>query len=396
VAGPACPGGRVRVLRVIARLNIGGPAIHAVLLTERLDPARYDSVLVTGREDAAEGNYLALHRRTVAGLVSEPALGREIHGVDDLVALTRLTRLMRRLRPHVVHTHTAKAGTLGRLAARLAGVPVIVHTYHGHVLHGYFSPARTRFFIGIERWLARFTDRLLTVSERVRRELLDLRIGSPDRFEVVPLGLDLDGFLACESLRGELRRELGLGEEPLVGIVARLVPIKAHEVFLEAAQKVAAAIPAARFVIVGDGERRGELETAAGRPGLRGRVHFLGWRSDLDRIYADLDVVALTSRNEGSPVSLIEAMAAARPVVATRVGGVPDLVEDGVSGRLVPAGDASALAGALKALLADPERRRTMGEAGRRRVYPALSAWRLVADIDRLYTRLLAEKGRGR
>ncbi len=381
---------RIRILRIIARLNVGGPAVHATLLTERLDPSRYDSRLVTGREGAAEGNYLTLYGKTLDGLVVLPGLGREIRGVRDLAVLGQLIALVREFRPHIVHTHTAKAGTLGRLAARVCRVPAVVHTYHGHVLQGYFGPAKSRLFLAVERWLAYHTDRLLAVSERVRRELLDLGIGRPDRFDVLPLGLDLERFLDAEARRGELRRELGLTErEFLVGIVARLVPIKAHEVFLRSAAVVAGRLPGARFLVVGDGERRAELEAMAGVLGLGERVRFIGWRRDLERVYADLDVAVLTSRNEGSPVSLIEAMAAARPVVATRAGGVPDLVEEGVNGVLVEVDDVEALARALEAVGVDPDRRRALGDAGRKRVYPAFSAPRLIADVDRLYRDLL-------
>lgn len=383
-------GEKVRVLRLIARLNIGGPAIHATLLTERLDPLRYESRLVCGVESAAEGSYIALHRLQVPGLTVIPELGREIHPVRDLATLLRLYRLMRRVRPHVVHTHTAKAGAVGRLAARLAGVPVIVHTYHGHVLHGYFSPAKTRLFTAIERGLARITDRLLVVSDAGRQDLLARGIGDPARITVLRLGLDLAPFLEAERFRGQLRAELGLdGAAPLVGIVARLVPIKRHEEFLAGAALLAQRVPAARFLVIGDGERRGELEAVAARPGLGGRVRFLGWRSDLARVYADLDVVTLTSTNEGSPVSLIEAMAAARPVVATRVGGVPDLVEDGVSGLLVPAGSPPALAAAVASVLEDRDRARALGEAARKRVHPAFDVGRLLSDVDHLYQELL-------
>lgn len=384
---------RLRVVRVIARLNVGGPALHATLLTERLDPRRYDSLLVAGSEAEREGNYLALRGKSVDRLRVLPSLGREIRLGRDLGVLWRLAGLLRRLRPHVVHTHTAKAGTLGRLAARLARVPIVVHTYHGHVFRGYFPPRTTRLFVAIERYLARRTDRLLAVSPTVRDEVLACGIGRPDRFAVVPLGLDLEPFLGCEGRRGELRAELGVEPEALlVGIVARLVPIKAHEVFLRAAASTVRRVPRARFLIVGDGERRAELEGLARELGVADRTRFLGWRSDLDRVYADLDLVALTSQNEGSPVSLIEAMAAARPVVATRVGGVPDLVEDGPTGWLVPPGDADALASAIAALLGDPERRRKLGEAARARAYPAYSAERLLGDIDRLYTELAREK----
>ncbi|MBI4610217.1 MAG: glycosyltransferase family 4 protein [Candidatus Rokubacteria bacterium] len=383
---------RIRVLRVIARLNVGGPALHATLLAERLDPIRYESWLVAGRESPGEANYLTLMGRSLENLTIIPSLGREIRGAGDLRAFLQLYRLMRELRPHIVHTHTAKAGALGRVAARLARVPVVVHTYHGHVLQGYFSRAKTRLFLGIERTLARWTDRLLAVSEAVRQDLLLRRVGSPERLQVVPLGLDLDPFLRSETLRGQLRAELDLSDAPLVGIVARLVPIKRHEDFLSAAQAVTMRIPNCRFVVVGDGELRGRLETRAQTLGLAGRIHFLGWRGDLARIYADLDVVVLTSANEGLPVSLIEAMASARAVVATRVGGVPDLVEDGVTGLLVRPGEPDELARAVLELLADPERRRAMGEAGRKRVYPAFSADRLLADMDRVYGELLREK----
>jgi glycosyltransferase involved in cell wall biosynthesis len=377
------------VLRVIARLNVGGPALHATLLTERLDPSRYESLLVTGREAAAEGNYLTLYGKTSDGVVLIPSLGREIRGGQDLVAFTQLVRLMRTFRPDIVHTHTAKAGTLGRLAARWCRVPAVVHTYHGHVLQGYFSPPKVRLFVAIERWLGRRTDMLLAVSDRVRHELLELGIGRPDRFHVLPLGLDLDGLLGAEARRGEFKRELGFTRgDFLVGIVARLVPIKAHQVFLRAATLLAGRVPRARFVVVGDGERRGELETSARALGLGERVRFVGWRRDLDRVYADLDVVVLTSRNEGSPVSLIEAMAAGRPVVATRVGGVPDLVDDGVNGVLVEVDDAEAIARAVETFAADAERGRAMGGAGRKRVYPAFSAARLIGDVDRLYQEL--------
>jgi glycosyltransferase involved in cell wall biosynthesis len=386
---------RTRVLRVIARLNVGGPALHATLLTERLDRARYDSRLVAGTEAPGEANYLALHGRSVDGLQVVPALSRRIRGGRDTVALVRLVRLMRAWRPDIVHTHTAKAGTIGRIAALLARVPIVVHTYHGHVLHGYFSAPQTRLFVAIERVLARSTTRLIAVSATVREDLLGLRIATPERLTVVPLGLDLDRFLTCERRRGELRGELGIGAgAPVAGIVARLVPIKAHEVFLEAAAAVRRRHPDAVFLIVGDGERRAELEALAGARGLDGSVRFTGWRRDLDRVYADLDVAVLCSRNEGSPVSLIEAMAAGRAVVATRVGGVPDLVEDRVTGCLVAPGDAAALGEAMSVLLRDRERAHSMGLQGRKSVYPTYTADRLVADIDALYTNLLTEVGR--
>ena len=390
----AASGERVRVLRIIARLNIGGPALHTTLLTERLDPRRYDARLVAGAETPDEGNYPALHGAVPPRLTILPALGREVRGVSDAIVFGQLLRLMRALRPHVVHTHTAKAGTLGRLAARVARVPVVVHTYHGHVFHGYFPPGRTRAFLAIERVLGRWTDSLLAVSETVRRELLALGVGAPGSFRVMPLGLDLDRYAAADDRRGELCAELGISRDaPLVAIVARLVPIKAHEMFLRAAARVRERVPTSQFLVVGDGERRRPLETLAGELGLGANVRFLGWRRDLERVYADAWIVALTSRNEGSPVSLIEAMAAGRAVVATHVGGVPDLVEEGVTGHLVPPGDAEGLARAMTDLLLDAGHRRSFGLAARARVVPAFGASRLVADMDALYAELLRAKG---
>ncbi len=383
---------QTRILRVIARLNIGGPARHVILLSARIDPARYSTLLVTGHEAPSEGNMsslaksVAVEPRVVAGL------GREISLWRDLLAWFRLYRLCVRYRPHIVHTHTAKAGVLGRLAARAAKVPVIVHTYHGHVFQGYFSPLKTRLFLAIERWLGRSTQRLIAVSEAVCQDLLQLGIGTPESLVVIPLGLNLDPFLRCEDLRGQLRAELGLQPDtPLVGIVARLVPIKAHEVFLKAAAKVCARFPQSRFLLVGDGERLAELQLLVERLGLRDRVLFLGWRQDLDRVLADLDLVVLTSRNEGSPVCLIEAMAAARPVVATRVGGVADVVDDGITGCLVDADKPEDVANAIVELLGDENRRRAMGEAARQRV-PRFGIDRLVSDMDRLYGNLLIER----
>jgi glycosyltransferase involved in cell wall biosynthesis len=380
----------IRVARVIARLNVGGPAQHVIHLTARLPRDRFESLLLAGRESPSEGDMRDLAARSGVQPIVVPGLGRRISPAGDARSLLFLIRCFRRFRPHLVHTHTAKAGAIGRLAARICGVPIVVHTYHGHVFHGYFSRPLTAAFLAVERMLARSTTRLLTVSESVKQELERYGIGRPGQVTVLPLGLDLERFVGCERHAGWLRREIGAGERtPLIGIVARLVPIKRHDDFLDAAARLQTRWPDARFLIVGDGERRAPLEAAARRHGLADRVTFLGWRRDLDRIYADLDVVVLTSANEGSPVSLIEAMAAARPVVATRVGGVPDLVEHGVNGLLVPPGDPPAVADAITTLLADADRRRAMGNAGRKRVRDAHGVDRLVADVDRLYSELV-------
>jgi len=394
---------RVKVLRIIARLNIGGPAIHTILLTAGLNNAgshqqgaeglAFESTLVTGVEGKYEGNMLDLAAAKGVEPIIIPQLRRNIDPIGGLIALFKLCRLMRREKPHIVHTHTATAGLLGRLAARLAGVPVILHTFHGHVLRGYFGPLRSKALVWMERFLARLSDCIVTVSEGQRRELAGYGIAPLEKITVVPLGFELEALLACESHRGELRRELGLAyENKLIGIVARLVPIKNHRLFLRAAKVVAEAMPQAGFLVVGDGELREELEAYARDLGLDGRVLFTGWRRDLPRLYADLDVVALTSINEGTPVSLIEAMAAGVPVVATGVGGVPDVVVDGETGHLVEAGDVKGMAEAIIELLRDPEKAREMGQEGREAVYPRFAVQTLMANVEGLYAELLRQK----
>jgi glycosyltransferase involved in cell wall biosynthesis len=376
----------VKIVRIIARLNVGGPAIHVLLLSSRLRALGHETILVKGTEAPSEGDMLHLARDLEVRPVVVPQLGREIRWWDDAVAFWKLLLLIRRERPDIVHTHTAKAGMLGRVAAWLAGVPLVVHTFHGHVFHGYFSPWRTRLFVAIERWLARRTHRLVAVSARVRDEVLAHGVGRPDRFHVLPVGLDLGRFAECDPQRGELRAELGLAPDaPLVGIVARLVPIKRHELFLTAAAAVARQVTACRFLVVGDGERRHVLEHLARELGIADRVLFLGWRRDLERIYADLDVAVLTSANEGSPVSLIEAMASGVPVVGPRVGGVPDVIDDGTTGMIAPPGDADAVAARILRLLGDVELRRKMGAAARERALRSYGADRLVADVAALY-----------
>jgi len=378
-----------RILRVIARMNVGGPAIHATLLLNGLDPTRYQSMLATGRPEPGEGNYLDLYGIDLGSVVEIPELGREPHLWRDWVAYRRLVRLIREFQPHIVHTHTAKAGLLGRLAAWRCGVPVIVHTFHGHVFKGYFSRSKEAVFVFLERLLARATTRLVAVNATVRDEVLHRGVGRPSQFEVVALGFDLARFTASSARRGELRAELGLGADtPFVGIIARLAPIKAHDVFVAMAAIVLRSFPDAVFAVVGDGERRAEVEADVKARGLERSFRFLGWRADLDRVYADLDVVVLTSRNEGSPVALIEAMAASRPVVATRAGGVAELVGD--AGLLADVDDAAAVAAGVTRLLADRAFAAELGRQGRGRVVSAYSASRLIADIDALYGRLTA------
>jgi len=385
---------KIRVLRVIGRLNVGGPSIHVVNLAAGLDPDRFEHLLVIGRESRAEGSMLeyALSRNVWPHRIEEIVTAFSL-GLRDAIALKRLFSLMRLYRPHIVHTHTAKAGLLGRVAARLAGVPIVVHTFHGHVLHGYYGPAQNWTLRKMERMLAWMSDRLVTVSEQVKKDLIEYGVARADRISVIPLGLVLEPFLNAQSQRGEFRREMGLSSGTrLVGIVGRIFPVKNHALFLESAARIAAAEPAARFVVVGDGMLRFALEQQARELGIADLVLFTGWRSDLARIYADLDVLVVSSNNEGTPLSAIEAMAASCPVVATRVGGVPDLISDNETGRLVPPGDADGVAGAVLELLQSPEAAQEIGRKAMISARERFDVKRLVHDVDHLYRELLDEK----
>ncbi len=387
-----------RVLaRVITRLNIGGPAQQAIALTAALNGDDFRSVLFAGREDPREGSLWGAAEAAGVSPVRVPGLGRAIRPAADLIALAALTRHLRRLQPDLVHTHTAKAGTVGRVAALLAAVPVRVHTFHGHVLTGYFGPAATALFRRIEAALARRSTLLVAVSPRQRDELIALGVAEPERITVIPLGLDLAPFLNAAPHAGRLRAELGLSPEtPLVGLVARLVPIKGVDLFLRAAALLRERIPQVRLVIAGDGPEREALEGQAAALGLDGALCFLGWRHDLPALYADLDLLALSSRNEGTPVCLLEAMAAGVPVVAAAVGGVPDLVQDRVTGRLTPPQDAGALASAMAEVLADRPAAAAYAAAARAAVFPKHDTKTLIAGIRAWYTRLLDGGGAGR
>lgn len=383
----------IRIARVIARLNIGGPAQHTILLTAGLNRTRFATTLITGVVGLAEGDFTEAARARGVNPIMIPALGRAIHPTRDLAALVTLIRLFRRLRPDIVHTHTAKAGTLGRLAARIAGVPVTVHTFHGHVLDGYFSPTVTRVFLGVERTLARLTDRLVTVSPRLRTELLAMGIGRPEQVEVIPLGLDLERFRRPGPAAPALRASLGLGSDtPLLGIVGRLVPIKDHAALFEAVALLSAQDVSAHLVVIGDGEERRRLEALAGRLGLGARIHFLGWRNDLETILKELDVVICASKNEGTPVALIEAMAAGVPVLSTDVGGVADLIVHGETGWLVRPGDPSGLAQGVRHLLGDVGLRARLAAAGRTAALERHGVTGLIQRVEALYTALVARK----
>jgi glycosyltransferase involved in cell wall biosynthesis len=398
---------RVRVVRIIDRLNIGGPAKHVTWLSAGLDPEAFETVLITGVVPPGEGDMSYFARAAGVSPVIIKEMSRE-PGLRDVLVIAKLLGHLWRLKPEIVHTHKAKAGAAGRIAAtlyrwmtpsalRLRPRPCrIVHTFHGHIFHSYYGAARSRLFIAIERALARLTDRIVTISEQQRREINEgFHVGRAGQFEVIPLGIDFDEF---RGRGGHLRKELGLDDGVvLIGIVGRLCEVKNHSMMIEAMARLAksAGSTGYRLVIIGDGHLRPELEALAARLGISDLVAFTGFREDAPSLYADLDIVALTSLNEGTPLTLIEAMSCARAVVTTEVGGVVDIMgerRERVEGYTIwdhgitaPSRDVEAFARALQFMTEHAGARREMGERGRQFVQSRLSRERLLRDTERLY-----------
>jgi len=361
-----------------------------------LDPRQFESCLIVGRSGRNEGDmsYL-IGENNLSPPTVIPELGRSLSPLSDLVTVCKLVPTLRRQRPHIVETHTAKAGFVGRLAARLAGVPVVLHVLHGHVFYGYFGRLQTRAYITIERLMARLSDRIITISESQRHDIAHVyRIARANKVLVVPLGFDLNALVeAKQTAKARFRTLCGLSADaPLVGFVGRLTSVKNPALFVHAARRVLEEAPEAHFCVVGDGELRQNVERQVAALGIADRVHLAGWQRDMPAVYAALDVLVLTSLNEGTPVTAIEALAAGVPVVATDVGGVADVVRDKETGLLVPPGDAGALARSVSALLSDTGRGLAMAQAGQQDVLARFGRDRLIADMEELYLSLLEEK----
>jgi glycosyltransferase involved in cell wall biosynthesis len=421
----------MKVVRIIARLNVGGPAKHVAWLTAGTRRAGVESELIAGTVPPGEDDMSYFAAAQGVAPIILPEMSREVSPKDALT-IWKLYRLFRRLRPDVVHTHTAKAGTVGRVAGllyrwltpgALAGRPRpcrFVHTYHGHIFHSYYGRLKTRIFLTIERVLAlAATDKIVAISAQQFREIHEqFRVGRARQFQVIPLGLDVEAFAGWRERRAAARGAFAASDdELLVGIVGRLTEIKNHKLFIEAVytyfvkygDKNAAAGTTGRrvrFFVIGDGHLREKLETQAHVYGIDDDITFTGTRSDPENFYPALDIVALTSLNEGTPLTLIEAMANARPVVATAVGGVVDLVgrpvgqgttsEDGETaytvcerGVRVRTNDAEAFGDALHLLVSDERLRGELGERGRAFVAEHYSKERLVRDVLNLYHELL-------
>jgi glycosyltransferase involved in cell wall biosynthesis len=376
---------RIRVLWLIARMNIGGPALQIAALQRGLDDEHFDHRVYSGFVESGEADYVDLCAPDVH-VHRVPTLGRSVRPTDDVRAIAHLVAAMRRFRPHIVHTHTAKAGALGRVAAVLAGVPIRVHSFHGHLLQGYFSPLKTRLVVHTERALARITDHMVAVGARVRDDLVAAGIGRPSQYVVMPPGTTLGPLPEREAAR----RVLDLPQDgPVVAYVGRLTGVKRPDRLLEVAREVRREVPAARFVVCGEGDLLGDVAAAADRDG---GLHLLGWRADVGTVYAAADVILLTSENEGMPVSLIEAGLAGVPAVATRVGGVAEVVQDGTTG-LLAATRSDELARCVVRLLNDEELRHRMGQTARGWAAAQFSTERLVTNTRDLYASIAVQQG---
>lgn len=390
-----------RVLRIINRFNLGGPTYNVSYLTKYMAP-EYETLLVGGEKDESEASSdhivqsLGLHPRIITGM------RRSINPMNDYLAYKEIRKIIREFKPDIVHTHASKAGALGRLAAIKENVPFIVHTFHGHIFHSYFGVLKTTVFKTIERYLCKKSSAIVAISEQQKNELTStFSICDPKKVTVIPLGFDLDRFQSDhEKKRAEFRQQWSIDSNELViSIIGRLVPVKNHEMFLEALTHVFKnTTRPVRALIVGDGELRAKLESKANELGITfgtkpgpEQLIFTSWIHEVETVLAASDIVALTSWNEGTPVSLIEAHAASCPVVTTLVGGVEDIVEHNVTGYLCDPGDVAQFSKHLLTLIADDQIRHSMAQKAAYKVIAKYHYSRLIRDMQALYAGLLAK-----
>ncbi|MDD5233210.1 MAG: glycosyltransferase family 4 protein [Syntrophales bacterium] len=392
----------IRVVHVITRIDKGGSAENTLLTAGGLRGMNYDVSVIKGPshesnmtllEREAAGKSLSALEAAGVSILTDPDLVRSISPVQDVRSLLRMTSLFQRIRPQIVHTHTSKAGVLGRFAAALARVPIVVHTPHGHVFHGYFAGPETKFFVILERLAARLTDRIIMLTDGERKDHLRFRVGPEEKFITIHSGVGLAPFTPGRIDSVSARKDLGIPPScPVVGAVGRLTRIKGHRYLLEAANLVLKEKPETRFVILGSGELEDDLKELALALGIENNVIFPGWRPDVAAVLAAFDVFAFPSLNEGMGKAVVEAMSMGLPVVASRIGGIPDLVEEGLNGVLVPAADPRALATSILDMLGDPEKRNCMGQRGKTKA-SSFGTDSMIEKVDRLYRDLLIAKG---
>lgn len=393
---------KIKVLRIINRLNLGGPTYNVAYLTKFLEP-EFETKLLAGMKDATE----ASSEHIIQSLHITPTyvkdMHRSIHPIKDFFSYWEIRKIIREYKPDIVHTHAAKSGAIGRLAALHCGVPIILHTFHGHVFHSYFSSLSTKIFLWIERYLAKKTTGIIAISNIQKKELCeDFKITEPEKAYVIPLGFDLRKFQDnIDEKRKQFRNQYGVKDHEIVlSIVGRLVPIKDHSLFLKAIALVKASTDKPlRVFIVGDGELRNQIEAEATTLGLSfdnqdlkaaTDITFTSWIKDIDVVNAGSDIICLSSLNEGTPVSLIEACASGRAIVTTNVGGIGDFIVDGQNGFLIEDRSPQTFAEKILHLINHPGQREAMGKANGENIFKMFSHKRLVSDMRNLYLKLLS------
>ena len=391
--------GKIKVIHVITRFDKGGSAENTFLTVRGLDKEKYDVMLIRGlsqesrmseQEAAAVEKNLTEAEKNGIRIITLPELVRNISPVSDFKTLFSLINIFRQERPDIVHTHTSKAGILGRWAAFFAKVPIIVHTPHGHVFWGYFNRLKTSAFVFFERLTARITDRIITLTEQEKKEHLRFAIASEGEFTVIHSGVDLTGFSNAKVDAPEMRKKLGIPEESfVVGTVGRLTPVKGHRYLIEAAAELVRQKTDILFVFLGDGELLNDLTEMASALGIKDHVKFLGWRPDVADVMATFDIFVLPSLNEGMGKVLVEAMAMAKPIIASNVGGIHDLITDGENGLLVSPADHEAIADAILSLYRDPAKTKRLCEKGKA-IAAGYSADAMIQKIDHLYDEVIS------
>jgi len=391
-----------KVLHIITRFDKGGSAQNTYLTLLGLKERNFQSYFVTGLSLESEMKYAEIkaqekdiQRLEQVGIefILCPPLVRRTNIIKDLNAFLDIWRIIKKISPEIVHTHSSKAGLLGRLAAKLARIPIVVHTPHGHVFFGYFGPLKTKIFIILERLVSRITHRIIALTNKEKEDYIKFRIANEDKFDVIYSGIELDKFKELsEDKKQNFVKELGIPEKSLIiGTVGRLVPVKGHEFLIKAAKYIISKYPEAFFVFTGDGPLEHNLKRQALELGINNNIIFLGWRSDAAKIISVYDIFSLPSLNEGMGRVLAEAMALGKPIVASNVGGIPDLVTHGKNGFLVPARNPEKLAKYIQILIEDKEKKEKMGQAGKE-MAKIFSKEKMVENIANLYEKLLAQK----
>ncbi|MDA9329143.1 glycosyltransferase [Flavobacteriales bacterium] len=391
-----------KVLRIINRFNIGGPTYNAAYLTKYL-PSEYETLLIGGDKEESEDSSQHILDELGINPTIIPEMRRAIRFGNDYAAYKKIKQIIEEFKPDIVHTHASKAGTLGRMAAFACNVPAVVHTFHGHVFHSYFSKAKTTIFKRIEKKLALKSSAIVAISAIQKEELGTVhKIAPLDKIEVIPLGFDLERFQNnLEEKRAEFRKEYQIKDDEIaIGIIGRLVPIKNHQLFLNALRYVLDHTDKkVRAFIIGDGESRDAIINLAkdlNIPFSRSNVKFeispltlTSWIKNIDIVNAGMDIIALSSLNEGTPVSLIEAQAANNPVVSTNVGGIENVVLQNKTGLLSDVEDLETYSANLLELVENDSKREAMSKEGWKHVKDQYSYKRLVSDVDKLYKDLL-------